>query len=182
MDAVHPQDVERVSAAWSTSLSHGNPYNTDYRLKCADGIYRWYNVRGVAIENEAGNIEQWVGVILSIPGAHRHAQADFHSVRGARGARIPPHILRATRAMLGWTVDDVASQSGLSLSTIRRMESDDASVQTRQTNFDRLIEVFCAEGIRFVREADELTGLTRVTSSPASSGDDPPADSGSNFH
>ncbi len=46
LDAIHPDDRARTQAAWITAVEHTEPYNTDYRILCADGIYRWFNARG----------------------------------------------------------------------------------------------------------------------------------------
>ena len=36
MNAIHPEDVPRVRAAWQTAVVHHQHYNTDYRVRCAD--------------------------------------------------------------------------------------------------------------------------------------------------
>ena len=76
MDAIHRDDVERVSAAWRTAVIHQSHYNTDYRLRCADGIYRWFNARGYAILDAEGIVVKWIGVILPIAGTGRFSRPE----------------------------------------------------------------------------------------------------------
>ncbi len=47
------------------------------------------------------------------------------------GAVLSGHHLRAGRALLDWSMSDLAKASGLSLSTVRRLEQDAEGVLTR---------------------------------------------------
>jgi PAS domain-containing protein len=38
---VHPDDYDRVAARWLHSLRTGEPYESEYRIRRADGAYRW---------------------------------------------------------------------------------------------------------------------------------------------
>ncbi len=72
LDAIHPDDRVRTQAAWMTAVEHAEPYNTDYRVLCADGIYRWFNARGAPVLNRDGSVREWVGVCLKMPGRSRY--------------------------------------------------------------------------------------------------------------
>jgi PAS domain S-box-containing protein len=41
-DAVHPDDLPHVIAAFTHSLATGTPYDTEERLRRFDGTYRWF--------------------------------------------------------------------------------------------------------------------------------------------
>ncbi len=45
-DRIHPDDKERVMETLDNHLKHDTPYNTEYRLLCGDGKYRWCLSRG----------------------------------------------------------------------------------------------------------------------------------------
>jgi hypothetical protein len=60
-EAVHPDDVETTVARWKHSLETGEPYENEYRLRRHDGVYRCFLARAVAVRNEAGEIERWLG-------------------------------------------------------------------------------------------------------------------------
>ncbi len=49
LHAVHPEDVERVTAGWRRALAEEPSFEMEYRLRrTTDGAYRWHLVRGVA--------------------------------------------------------------------------------------------------------------------------------------
>ena len=65
-DMFHPEDQERAMARWRHSLETGEPYEVEYRLRRADGVYRWTLGRATAIRNEAGEITRWFGTCTDI--------------------------------------------------------------------------------------------------------------------
>lgn len=61
IDAVHLEDRDRVAQIWTHALQTKTLYETDYRLRGADGTYRHFEVRGVPAINQDGSIREWVG-------------------------------------------------------------------------------------------------------------------------
>src|SRR5258708_34931415 len=45
-DAVHPDDLPRVAAVWMAAIQTGPPYEVESRHRRADGVYRWFHIRG----------------------------------------------------------------------------------------------------------------------------------------
>src|SRR5207302_10715409 len=41
---VHPDDFPRMLATWMCSVETGHPYQSEYRIRRADGVYRWFHV------------------------------------------------------------------------------------------------------------------------------------------
>jgi PAS domain S-box-containing protein len=62
----HPDDQERARQLWSYSLETGEPYEIEYRLRRADGVYRWTLGRAQPIRNELGEITRWFGTCTDI--------------------------------------------------------------------------------------------------------------------
>jgi PAS domain S-box-containing protein len=71
----HPEDQERAWAAWRHSLETGDLYEIEYRLRRADGVYRWTLGRAAPIRNEAGEITRWFGTCTDIEDLKRAEQA-----------------------------------------------------------------------------------------------------------
>jgi PAS domain S-box-containing protein len=63
---VHPADLPVVSQRWADALASGEPYETEFRLRRADGVYRWHLVRARPIRDAAGQITQWIGTNTDI--------------------------------------------------------------------------------------------------------------------
>jgi PAS domain S-box-containing protein/putative nucleotidyltransferase with HDIG domain len=57
MDAVHPDDRERVVASWMAAVAEHAVYGCEYRLKAADGEYHWIEARAVPLPREVGEPE-----------------------------------------------------------------------------------------------------------------------------
>src|SRR5262249_43389438 len=58
-DAVHPDDLPRVIAAWERSVELGQTYELEHRIRRADGAYRWFQVRGLPVRDADGRILRW---------------------------------------------------------------------------------------------------------------------------
>jgi len=56
---LHPDDLPSVSAAWMHSVGTGTPYDIEHRIRRADGVYRWFHVRGLPVRNSEGTITRW---------------------------------------------------------------------------------------------------------------------------
>lgn len=141
LDAVHPDDRPRTQAAWITAVEHTAPYNTDYRVLCADGIYRWFNARGAPVLNKDGSVREWVGVCLNVPGRNRYGSTDggprTSAPRDASATPLPgeelptPGQIRAARAFIGLSKEDLSQLSNVSVSTINRLEDPNSPIRTR---------------------------------------------------
>ena len=66
LDSVHPEDRDRTAKIWAEALESKKLYETEYRLRAADGNYRYFWVRGVPVLAEDGSIREWVGVCTDI--------------------------------------------------------------------------------------------------------------------
>lgn len=65
---MHPDDAPGVQAAWAAAVQRGDRVITmRYRL-ChhATGQYRWFAAQAVAVEDEAGNVAQWIGAAVDV--------------------------------------------------------------------------------------------------------------------
>lgn len=68
----HPDDQERAWELWRQSLSTGEPYEIEYRLRHHTGEYRWVLGRAWSEKNEMGEILRWYGTCTDI---HDRVQA-----------------------------------------------------------------------------------------------------------
>src|SRR5688572_8756539 len=65
-DAVHPDDFPRVIAAWRSSIEAGTPYDMEHRLRRGDGVYRWFQSRGLPLRDAEGRIVRWYNLLTDI--------------------------------------------------------------------------------------------------------------------
>ena len=63
---LHPDDVDTVVKSWAESIKTGEPFVKEYRLKGADGKYRWFLDKTIPVKNNDNNIEYWIGTATDI--------------------------------------------------------------------------------------------------------------------
>ena len=156
LNFIHPEDRSRSRETWRLAVMHQSLFETDYRILCADGIYRWFNARGAPILNQDGSIHEWIGVCLSITGSQR-----FQSDHDGRStiSRMTAGQSRAARALLGWSAERLAEASGLSLATIARVEDEVRNCKVRASNIGEVKEVLEAAGVVFYSSSDGKVGI-----------------------
>jgi PAS domain S-box-containing protein len=66
IDAVHPDDLPRVIEARKRSIETGQIYEIEHRCRRADGVYRWFQVRGLPARNAEGTISAWYLLLTDI--------------------------------------------------------------------------------------------------------------------
>jgi PAS domain S-box-containing protein len=71
---IHPDDLATAGEAWSRSLAAGEVYETEFRIRRADGTYRWFLVRAEPVRSTDGTIARWVGTNTDIDERRRHAE------------------------------------------------------------------------------------------------------------
>uniref|UniRef100_UPI000FE2B467 PAS domain S-box protein n=1 Tax=Falsirhodobacter deserti TaxID=1365611 RepID=UPI000FE2B467 len=72
--ALHPDDIAKAVGLWRTALSSGTPVDAEYRLRIADGSYRWVRARAAPRHDASGAILRWYGTVEDI---HDHKQASL---------------------------------------------------------------------------------------------------------
>ncbi len=65
-DAVHPDDLPRLIDAWRHSVETGQPYEYELRQRRADGMYRWFQARGLPLRDTEGRITGWYLLLTDI--------------------------------------------------------------------------------------------------------------------
>jgi len=66
MDAIHPEDRERVVGSLQTAVQEGRDYEVELRLRGKEDDYCWFLVRGRPGHDEAGKVDAWLGIAVDI--------------------------------------------------------------------------------------------------------------------
>jgi PAS domain S-box-containing protein len=64
--AIHPDDLPRVIAEFTHSMTTGIPIDTEARYRRADGVYRWSQLQIVPVRDTEGKITVWYGLLTDI--------------------------------------------------------------------------------------------------------------------
>ena len=83
-DAHHPDDLPRVIDAYRRAIETGEPLDVETRNRRADGVYRWFHVRGRPQRDADGRIVRWYNLVTDIDERKRAEEALRESERELR--------------------------------------------------------------------------------------------------
>jgi PAS domain S-box-containing protein len=63
---VHPADLPAVTASLQRALASAEPLDGEFRVRAADGTYRWNMARVVPVRDETGAVTFWIGTATDI--------------------------------------------------------------------------------------------------------------------
>jgi len=58
---VHPDDLQATQKSWEHAVATAGAYEYEFRMRRADGQYRWFLARALPLIDEAGTVLRWVG-------------------------------------------------------------------------------------------------------------------------
>jgi formate hydrogenlyase transcriptional activator len=87
---LHPDDREESRRVWSTCLSTGGAGEVSFRVRNAEGGYRWFLSRAEPLRASDGTLLYWIGVNLEI---EERKQAEFYLAEGERLAHMGSWVL-----------------------------------------------------------------------------------------
>ena len=73
VELVHPEDAERARLGWEHATRTATPYELSYRIRRADGQFRWHAFRALPVRGARGQILRWIGTADDIQDTPRGA-------------------------------------------------------------------------------------------------------------
>jgi PAS domain S-box-containing protein len=123
---VHPDDAPASIERWKTALAAGEVFDAEYRLRRADGTYRWFIGRNVPLRHD-GQTLSWFGSATDIED-YKQAEALLRTseerfrllVEGARDYAMflldPANIItfwsNGAERVFGWTQEEAVGRKG----------------------------------------------------------------------
>src|SRR5467141_2544985 len=128
---IHPDEREMVMMRWIRSVETGNPYDIEHRIRGADGVYRWFHVRGLPLRDTEGRIVRWYNLITDIDERRKtHEKLQRSEAFLAQGQSI------SHTGSFGWSV--VSGEIHWSEETFNIFEIDRAVKPTLELIFQRI--------------------------------------------
>jgi PAS domain S-box-containing protein len=66
LEYMHADDREPSMAHWLRCVQSGENYESEYRLRSTEGMYRWFRARAVPLRDPEGKILKWYGTCSDI--------------------------------------------------------------------------------------------------------------------
>ena len=124
LDALHDDDRAAGRMKWDEAKRLRTPFEIEARIQSAQGAYRWVIARGAPVTGEEGIVREWIFTLADAPDM-KVASDPSEDQRPLSGAQI-----RAARAIVNWSVRDLAEKASVPISTIRRLEEFDGTLDT----------------------------------------------------
>jgi PAS domain S-box-containing protein len=77
---LHPDDRAAVIEGWARAVAHADTYETQSRLRRADGTYRWVHVVSQLGRDHSGHPTRWYGLLIDIHD-RKNAEDALHVAR-----------------------------------------------------------------------------------------------------
>ena len=87
IEAIHPDDIPQVRTLWRQSIESGADFADEYRMRAADGEYRWHIGRALPRKNDRGEIVEWIGAATDIDDRKR-VEAHLQEAHDALNSRV----------------------------------------------------------------------------------------------
>jgi PAS domain S-box-containing protein len=78
-EQVHPDDRQHVQDVWAGAVRDGILFDVEFRIRRADGQYRWFKTRAVPLRDPSGDIVKWFGSNTDIDELRR-AEAEIRKL------------------------------------------------------------------------------------------------------
>ena len=72
---VHSDDLPHVAQVFTKAITSGEPYDFEARIRRFDGVYRWFQVRGLPLRDRGQHIARWYVLLTDIDDRKRAEDA-----------------------------------------------------------------------------------------------------------
>ena len=138
MQAIHPEDRERIAAFWKQSVETGVPFETEYRIIRQDGEYCDFAVRAAPVIQIDEAIAEWVVAASDITVRKRleadlRASEERHSASAAANAQLEESLRVSEENRNALTTTCAQLQESLRASEERHSASAAANAQLEES-------------------------------------------------
>jgi PAS domain S-box-containing protein len=160
LSVVHPEDREHARRSWRQAIEKCSRLNAEFRLRRADGGWRWTNVHAAPVLNPDGSVRKWVG--MNIDMTKRKAAEDALRASEAALRESEERLRLADRrkdeflATLAHELRNPMTPLRNGLELIRRAEMGNSALR-------RTVEMMDRQFNHLVRLVEDLLDVRRIS-------------------
>jgi PAS domain S-box-containing protein len=157
---VHPEDRDHARRVWRQAVETRSRLNAEFRLRRADGGWRWTNVHAAPVLNSDGTVRKWVGMNIDMTERKAAEQAQRASESALRESeerlRLADRRKDEFLATLAHELRNPVTPLVNGLELMRRAVKDNTGLQRTVEMMDRQLN-------HLVRLVEDLLDVRRIT-------------------
>jgi PAS domain S-box-containing protein len=106
-DAIYPDDMPVAMETFNNFLPTGRPFDVEHRLRRFDGVYRWFQSRGLPLRDSEGRILNWYVLLTDIEerkqAEDKLRRSEAFLVEGQRLSRTGTFSWRVETGEIRWS-------------------------------------------------------------------------------
>lgn len=145
-DLIHPEDRAESLAIFEKATAERLPVTREHRVLQNDGTYRWRRATWIPVFDAQHSLVEYIALSLDIE-KEKNIVSLKDKARPITGAQI-----RAGRALVHWSVQQLAEAANVSSSVVRRIEDFDGVSANASAggNLERIRSALCRAGVEFL--------------------------------
>ena len=158
-ELVHPDDLEKSSAAWKEALKNRENFQHEFRFKRnSDGAFRWHYAQAIPFTDEQGNITAWIGTSIDIDDQKKELEKKDEFIG------VASHELKTPLTSLKGYIQLMEFQDNLSDATKIYVSKATSSINKLQHLIDELLDAskIKAGKLKFKKQPLNLTDLINL--------------------
>jgi PAS domain S-box-containing protein len=111
---VHPEDEPKLMEEWLSAVATGKALETEFRMRRADGEYRWFVVRTVPLRDEWGRIVKWYAAGHDIDDrkrAEEELEKAFDEIKKLRDQLYKENLALKAEIDRSWMFEEIIGAS-----------------------------------------------------------------------
>jgi PAS domain S-box-containing protein len=150
-ELLHADDRETFSAAWRQAVETRQSFSVEHRLRTPDGASVLYWSKAAPWIDSCGQIKEWIGISRNLSQPNQRPSPTCVALTGIQ--------VRSARAILNWSVDRLAQESGVRPGTIRRLEELNGAFTSGEAEVSAIEKTLSGAGVEFAFHLDGKPGV-----------------------
>lgn len=136
---VHPDDIQKLDRGWTHSVITGGSFGMQFRLRRADGVFRWVDSRGEPLRDDHGSVTCWYCVNVDIDDATRMQDALRSTSDGLARASQAASLAEMSASIAHEVNQPLAAVVANSYACKQWLSTEPANIDRARITMDRVI-------------------------------------------